>query len=206
MKKFYICLIIIHLIAKTTAFLLDDKYSDFPLRLTMGQEKNVHFKNNVSNNSTEVISANENVAIVEKVEITLSGEGQFTVKAQFLGKTFLHVYENGQKLEENLEIIVTREERLIDKIFKFSVAILMAVMMTNFGACLDIDTIKQIIVRPLAPFLGLLSQFLFMPVMSYFIGALLFPNDCELQLGTFFTGISPGKIKMDRNTCVFLRI
>lgn len=94
-------------------------------------------------------------------------------------------------LPEELPVTVIREERVIDKVFTASVAILVSILYINFGAALDLPTLKAIMVRPIGPIIGFLAQFLFMPLLSYGLGHLLFPDSYELQLGLFFTGVSP---------------
>lgn len=123
-------------------------------------------------------------------------EGGFNITGVFLGSTNLYVEVTGKdnrttKSGEKLPVTVIREERVIDTVFTASVATLVSILYINFGAALDLPTLKTILVRPIGPVIGFLSQFLFMPLLSYGLGLLLFPNDYELQLGMFFTGVSP---------------
>lgn len=55
----------------------------------------------------------------------------------------------------------------------------------DWGVCRD--TLK----KPIGPAIGFVCQFLTMPLLSFLIGYLLFPDRPELQIGMFFTGISP---------------
>lgn len=124
-------------------------------------------------------------------------DGGFNVSGVFLGSTTLFVEVRGWKdnrtvnMPEELPVTVIREERVIDKVFTASVAILVSILYINFGAALDVPTLKAIMVRPIGPIIGFLAQFLFMPLLSYGLGHLLFPDSYELQLGLFFTGVSP---------------
>merc|ERR1740131_245024 len=46
--------------------------------------------------------------------------------------------------------------------------------------------------RPVGPAIGFISQFLFMPLVSFML-AFIFPSDMpEMRLGLFVTGCSPG--------------
>lgn len=90
-----------------------------------------------------------------------------------------------------LAITVIRAERVIDKVFTSSVAALVAILYINFGAALDTTKLRGILKKPIGPIIGFLSQFVFMPLLSYGLGFLLFPDSPELHLGLFFTGISP---------------
>ncbi|XP_055585400.1 ileal sodium/bile acid cotransporter-like isoform X2 [Uranotaenia lowii] len=125
-----------------------------------------------------------------------SYQGQFNVSAGFLGSSNLYVEvtksdNRTEQSDQKLPITVIREQRVIDTVFTASVAILVSILYINFGAALDVPTLKAIIVRPIGPVIGFLAQFLFMPVLSYGLGKLLFPDSYELQLGLFFTGVSP---------------
>ncbi|XP_058461773.1 ileal sodium/bile acid cotransporter-like [Malaya genurostris] len=136
---------------------------------------------------------------IKVVEIANNGsfEGGFNISAVFLGSTNLYVEvrtKSNQTVEssEKLPVTVIREERAIDHIFTGSVAVLVCVLYINFGAAMDLPTVKAILVRPIGPIIGFFSQFLFMPLLSYGLGLLLFPDNFEMQLGLFFTGVSPG--------------
>uniref|UniRef100_A0A1Q3FJB8 Putative na+-bile acid cotransporter n=1 Tax=Culex tarsalis TaxID=7177 RepID=A0A1Q3FJB8_CULTA len=138
--------------------------------------------------------------LVPVVEIRDNGiyDGTFNVSGVFLGSTTLFVEVRGWRdgnrtvsLPKELPVTVIREERVIDKVFTASVAILVSILYINFGAALDLPTLKAIMVRPIGPVIGFLAQFLFMPLLSYGLGHLLFPDSYELQLGLFFTGVSP---------------
>ncbi|XP_065072567.1 ileal sodium/bile acid cotransporter-like isoform X1 [Ochlerotatus camptorhynchus] len=131
-------------------------------------------------------------------EIKTNGiyEGGFNITGSFLGSTNLYVEVRRKDnltvaSKEKLPVTVMREERVIDKVFTASVAILVSILYINFGAALDIPTLLAIARRPIGPVIGFLAQFLFMPLLSYGLGHLLFPDSYELQLGLFFTGVSP---------------
>lgn len=57
---------------------------------------------------------------------------------------------------------------------------------------MDIDTVKGIVKRPIGPMIAFSCQYIFMPLCSFGLGLVLFPNSPELALGLFFTGVSPG--------------
>ncbi|MCL4134005.1 UNVERIFIED_CONTAM: hypothetical protein GTU68_057159 [Idotea baltica] len=60
------------------------------------------------------------------------------------------------------------------------------------GCAINIQVIKDTMKRPVAPAIGLVSQYLCMPLVSYGIGYVLFPSSPELWLGLFLTGCAPG--------------
>lgn len=41
------------------------------------------------------------------------------------------------------------------------------------------------------PCIGFISQFILMPLISFAVGYFIFPDSVEMQLGLFFTGVSP---------------
>ncbi|KAL6448342.1 hypothetical protein ACFW04_000347 [Cataglyphis niger] len=79
----------------------------------------------------------------------------------------------------------------MDTIFTASVAILVSILYINFGCAMDWNICRDTLKKPIGPAIGFFCQFLIMPVLSFFIGYLLFPDRPELQIGMFFTGISP---------------
>jgi|ERR1711971_119456 len=51
---------------------------------------------------------------------------------------------------------------------------------------------KEVLRRPVGPAIGFVSQFVFMPLISFLLGY-VFPNSSpEMRLGLFVTGTSPG--------------
>ncbi|KAH0956161.1 hypothetical protein HN011_002106 [Eciton burchellii] len=93
--------------------------------------------------------------------------------------------------QEVSRINVVREERIIDSIFTASVAILVSILYINFGCAMDWNVCRNTLKRPIGPIIGFFCQFLIMPLLSYTIGCILFPDTPEMQIGMFFTGVSP---------------
>lgn len=93
---------------------------------------------------------------------------------------------------EFLNVTILRPQRLIDRLFTLSVIILVSILYINFGAALNLQTIKEIFTRPIGPTICFVCQFLFMPLTAFGLGLVLFPTSHEMALGLFFTGISPG--------------
>ncbi|XP_055390154.1 hepatic sodium/bile acid cotransporter-like isoform X2 [Condylostylus longicornis] len=89
-------------------------------------------------------------------------------------------------------IIVLKEFGIADQIFTISIAIVVTIIFISFGACLDIDSLKEILIKPVGPIIGFCCQFILMPTISYLIGYVLFWDDVNMWLGLFFSGVSPG--------------
>lgn len=124
-----------------------------------------------------------------------SYSGNFSVTGIFLGRSAVSVKIDGAASpivsENRLPVIVIRKARVIDTIFAVSVATLASVLYINFGAALDVGKVKASFRRPIGPCVALFCHFLFLPLMSYFLGLWLFPDNVDMQLGLFFTGVSP---------------
>lgn len=97
-----------------------------------------------------------------------------------------------ERSAESLDVTILRPQRVIDRMFTYSVIILVSILYINFGAAINMSTIKDIMRRPVGPAICFVAQFLFMPLAAYGLGFALFPLAHEMALGLFFTGISPG--------------
>ncbi|KAG4074417.1 hypothetical protein HA402_000396 [Bradysia odoriphaga] len=157
------------------------------------------------NRNFVIKSENEQVAVVDNPDeiVFRSVAGQsgqwethFRVKGVFLGMVHLFVErrDNGIELErsnEALDVIVSRPERLLDTLFAVIVVLLLAILFINFGAAIDLKSMKDIFRRPIGPAIGTVCQLALVPLIAYGLGFVLFPNDPGLALGLFLTGISP---------------
>ncbi|KAF0291918.1 Ileal sodium/bile acid cotransporter [Amphibalanus amphitrite] len=93
--------------------------------------------------------------------------------------------------EAELAVSVVRSNRRLDKIFAYSVATLVSLTYVNMGCTLDLAVIKQSLLRPVGPAIGVITQYLVMPLAGFGL-AMAFFSDPGLQLGLFLTGCSPG--------------
>lgn len=75
--------------------------------------------------------------------------------------------------------------------FTVSVAVLVSLIYINFGCALDMDKLWDILRRPVGPCLGVIGQFVIMPVLSYLLGLAIFPGQPDMRLGLLFTGVCP---------------
>ncbi|XP_067639438.1 P3 protein isoform X2 [Eurosta solidaginis] len=124
---------------------------------------------------------------------TRSWRGNITINALFLGSTKAYVrrVNTTERAAGTLDLTIIRKMRTIDYIFIGSVALLVSLLYINFGAALDLTVLRSLLRRPVAPLIGFLTQFIAMPLLGYGLGALIFPDSPEFQLGIFFTGVSP---------------
>ncbi|CAH0763368.1 unnamed protein product [Diatraea saccharalis] len=124
-------------------------------------------------------------------------QGRVRVYGNFLGRTNISVQakrnDEVATADNNLSVTVLRPERVIDTIFVSSVAIFVSLIFINFGCAMHWPTVKEVMKKPIGPVIGMVGQFLFMPLMSFGLGYLIFPAEAAaLRLGMFFTGVAPG--------------
>ncbi|KAM3960640.1 LOW QUALITY PROTEIN: ileal sodium/bile acid cotransporter [Aphomia sociella] len=139
---------------------------------------------------------NSTYSLTEENTESNSWEGKVRVNGNFLGRTNLtvEVVRNGvtYPVFGALPVTVIRPVRVIDTIFTSSVATFVSIIYINFGCAMHWPTVKDVLKRPIGPAIGMIGQFLFMPLMSFGLGFLIFPNNSEMRLGMFFTGVSRG--------------
>ncbi|EDW75134.1 uncharacterized protein Dwil_GK19860 [Drosophila willistoni] len=148
--------------------------------------------------------ADENASIpIDLIDVdTGKWSGPIQVLGHFLGtsKITVHLVDgqlNTSELPTNgssdssLEVRVVRPERVVDHVFVGSIILLMSLVYINFGAALNLEVLRGLITRPVAPSIGFIMQVVGMPLLSYALGVFIFPEAPAMQLGLFFTGISP---------------
>ncbi|XP_037785974.1 ileal sodium/bile acid cotransporter-like [Penaeus monodon] len=121
----------------------------------------------------------------------------FNMTGTFLGFSklqFLLVAPDGElrALSNETNVMVQRADKLHDQIFTAAMIILVGIAYINMGCAIDLEIIKRTLKRPVAPAIGLASQYLFMPLTSYALGYFLFKESPALWLGLFIIGCSPG--------------
>lgn len=156
-----------------------------------------NFEFHLTSEDPDTATVRKVIKPVEVNKLLQSWKGNFTITGKFIGRDriFVELHRPNlivEKSRESLQVIVSRNITLIDNLFTIFVALFVTVIYINFGAALDLTVLKQILIRPVGPAIGFVGQFLIMPVLSFFIGYILFPELIELRLGLFFTGTSPG--------------
>lgn len=145
-----------------------------------------------------IYSLDTSIASLEKeiilVNPQVNFEGSFNLSGIFLGTTAIACrnIETNERAEGSLDVIVIRKERIIDRVFTISVALLVSIIYVNFGCAINWKELPIILKKPIGPAIGFCGQFILMPLLSYGLGQLLFPDNVEMQLGMFFAGVAPG--------------
>jgi sodium/bile acid cotransporter 3/5 len=118
----------------------------------------------------------------------------FVIRGEFMGQTSVRVKDVSSgnfSQSEDLKVIVRRKQSTISTIFTYSVAILVSLNYINMGCALDMKVVGSVIRHPTAPAVGILSQYIIMPVMSFLLGLWLLADATHLKLGLFVFGCSP---------------
>ncbi|XP_063590329.1 ileal sodium/bile acid cotransporter-like [Penaeus indicus] len=122
--------------------------------------------------------------------------GSLNVSALFIGynKVRVTLFDRQDVVvgEGTLNMSVLLSYQRINDIFTLAVGILVAIAYVNMGATMDLEIIKDIGKKPIGPLLGIVCQYLFMPLIAFGLGKLAFPENVLAQLGMFLTGCSPG--------------
>ncbi|CAK1594551.1 unnamed protein product [Parnassius mnemosyne] len=134
--------------------------------------------------------------LTEEEASSMRWQGRLQVSGKFLGRTDLLLElrrgASVRPVNGTMPVTVIRPERIIDTIFTSSVATFVSLIFINFGCAMHWPTVKEVIKRPIGPIIGMCGQFLFMPLMSFGLGFLVFPSLPEMRLGMFCTGVAPG--------------
>ncbi|CAG2165137.1 unnamed protein product, partial [Oppiella nova] len=119
--------------------------------------------------------------------------GTFELRGICLGHSWLQVINkyDANDVSERLAISVIRKTSQLTKIFTISVAVLISMNYINMGCALDMTVVLQVLKRPIAPTIGFVCQYTFMPLIAFLAAKLLF-TESYLQLGLFVFGASPG--------------
>nr|KAI8762904.1 solute carrier family 10 member 6-like [Biomphalaria glabrata] len=89
-------------------------------------------------------------------------------------------------------IIVMQLPRPIDTIFRILLYIFIILATTGMGVKVEISVIKAVLKKPVAPIIGLLCQYVGMPLIAFLIAKTVPQDSAAISLGIFTCGIVPG--------------
>lgn len=127
--------------------------------------------------------------------------GSFMLKGKFIGFAKARVVKKKNETvtdsSDSVPIEVHRQHLFIQKVFVYSVITLVTLNYINMGCALDLDVVKAVLRKPIAPCIGFFSQYAIMPLVAYGLAKLLFQSDSLpenqfYQYGLFAFGCSPG--------------
>lgn len=119
-----------------------------------------------------IISEDDSIASIVNSTFTddIHFNSSFLVRGNFLGKTSVRVVKtvNGtiKDTSQLLPVSVVRGVKIISKIFTVSVAVLVSLNYINMGCALDLSVVKSVLKKPIAPGIGLVSQYVAMPLVN----------------------------------------
>lgn len=123
-------------------------------------------------------------------------KGTFNITGTLLGfsKIKLFVTNGTNDILEGPKYVVKvqRGDHVLDLIFIHILVALVIVAYINMGCAIDPEIIRTTLKKPIAPAIGLASQYIFMPLVSFGLGYLLFAHDPPMWLGLFLAGCAPG--------------
>ena len=79
-----------------------------------------------------------------------------------------NVADDWQKLDIRYKVAVIREDRALDRIFLVSIIVLLLIANVGMGCKIDLDVVKDVLRRPIAPTIGFCCQFIIMPLVRIF--------------------------------------
>lgn len=119
----------------------------------------------------------------------------FNITGKFLGFTKVKAEIRTSKkvlTETVLDVSIVRKKTIQSKVFSYSVAILVSLAYINMGCAMDLEVVRETIKKPIGPLIGILCQYLVMPLLSYALGFIFGSKSVAMRLGLFVTGTSPG--------------
>jgi sodium/bile acid cotransporter 3/5 len=117
----------------------------------------------------------DKIYVLKMENISDSGawSSAFNITGNFLGYANVHLQLRNNRDQtllsssNSVSVKVVRIEGVVDKLFTYSVAVLVSVIYINFGCALDWSAFKKTVRRPIGPIIGFTSQFLIMPLVSF---------------------------------------
>ena len=100
-------------------------------------------------------------------------QGVFTLQGVFLGFSSLDIQTTDllqtHTLHSGYSVSVINTPAPINDVFNILVITIICIINFSFGCAFDLDTAKQVVKAPLAPFIGFLGQYGIMPAVSILI-------------------------------------
>jgi len=126
------------------------------------------------------------------------------MKANLVGVRNIQLVYNTNNKNVTLEhkVIVKRPERFIDQFQLFYVVFFSVLLSVIMGMLLDLDTLMKIVKMPIPVIIGFISQYGFMPLLTYAFIKIFKLSPVE-SLALFIYGTSPGGSASNNWTIIF---
>ncbi|TRY64297.1 hypothetical protein TCAL_02618 [Tigriopus californicus] len=99
--------------------------------------------------------------------------------------------EHEPTLMRKIHIVVMVKDQTMNDLFTLVMTLMIIANTVNMGGQLDLQIIKEVFKKPIGPLVGMICQFILMPLFAYAIGWLM-TNDTLFRLGLFVLGCCPG--------------
>lgn len=171
---------------------------ELKVRLVLGEEDD-HILNSLEDVIITANLTNENSWAVRLLNDSISftyqdrrrsSKKSLIVQGDIIGIDELNLWHNDDLLHTET-IFVIMNDPTLNQIFTMVMIAMVLVNTINMGAQLDLQIIKEVFKKPIGPFVGFISQFVFMPLFSFLVGWLL-SDDMLFRLGLFVLGCCPG--------------
>nr|KAG5693089.1 hypothetical protein BaRGS_014039 [Batillaria attramentaria] len=103
-----------------------------------------------------------------------------------------HLSESGPHLLQRHVITVKRVIRPVDIAFRSVLYGFVIAVTVGMGCKMEISVVKAVLKKPVAPAIGFICQYLFMPLIAFMLAKTLTVGDPAVSLGIFACGICPG--------------
>ncbi|XP_042216169.1 ileal sodium/bile acid cotransporter-like [Homarus americanus] len=125
--------------------------------------------------------------------LTFSGYYWGLTKLSFYLTTNYHLLHlsNNTLLRDDMLITIDRKSKVFDTFFIIAASSIVVIINVIMGTQLDLNAIFVVLKKPIGPVCGFLSQFTFMPLITYVLGLFLLKDPLP-RLGLFTLGCSPG--------------
>ncbi|XP_005096657.2 uncharacterized protein LOC101848287 [Aplysia californica] len=174
-------------------------------------------ENNEPVNFPEQVSYNTSTSVA-----TITGTAIFKLKTNNIGRTFVMffafrkdgpIFQNSTRSPKKMEaqntgnvaspslppnvvgkgvIIVMQLPRAIDKIFRTLLYIVIVTATIGMGMNVEIDIVKTVMKKPVAPIIGMFCQYICMPLIAYTVAKTIPQDNAAVSLGIFACGVVPG--------------
>jgi len=104
--------------------------------------------------------------------------------------------------EQEVELMIKRLDSSTTKKLILMIGVLVGIALIFMGLELDLNIVIKTVKRPYGPCIGMICQFILMPVFSYLLGYLLLTTTYE-RLGLLLIGCSPGGANSNFWTAMF---
>ena len=165
----------------------EDEEKGFVIRVAVEHEKIAELVHPTDNNTTHedrVLTINVTLPAAQS---TTTYTEYITVRGRFLGHTSLNFHVESRRIipgpnasnpgiitdsnpplvpQIRYKISVIRPVRFIDNLFIATVTVFVLIANVGMGCKIDLDVVKSVLKRPLAPAIGFVLQFGFMPAVS----------------------------------------